>query len=94
MKFRIKIQKIEDGKKKTIVDEEGIGYLAIVKKDDNIAGEYGGCMSDADIADITLSSQHLMEIHKMVAAYKLANALGLMNDPEDDMADRIEGGLQ
>ena len=93
-KFRLKIQEIEDGKKKTIVDEEGIGYLALLKKEENICCEFGGCMSDADLADITISSKHLMEIHKMVTAYKVAECMGLLKDPEDDLADKIRRQLQ
>ena len=93
MKFRLKIQQIDGDKKKTIVDEEGIGYLALLKQEGNVCGEFGGHMSDVDIADITLSSKHLMEIHKMVTAYNVAKAMGVY-DPESELADKIGGELQ
>jgi hypothetical protein len=35
-----------------------------------------------------------MEIHKMVTAYKVAEGMGLLKDPEDDLADKIRRQLQ
>ena len=92
--LRIKIQKIEDGKKETLADYECKSILAFVAKEDNVVGQIIANLSDADIADIMMSSPHMMEIHKMITAYEIAKHLGMTKDPEDELADRIGGPLQ
>ena len=94
MKYRIKVQELKGDKKKTVIDETCEGFMALIDKGKNVGGEVGANISDARIGDLMMSSPHLMEIHKMITAYKIAKNLGVYNDPEDELADRIGGPLQ
>ena len=93
MKYRIKIQEIKGDKKETVLEETCEGFVGMLKKGDHVGCEFGGNISDAEIADLMISSPHMMEVHKLITAYNVAKAMRKMVDPEDEMADRI-GGLQ
>ena len=92
--YRIKIQQIDGDKKKTVFEEMCEGFVGLIDKGNNVGCEFGANMSDTKIGDIMMSSPHMMEIHKMITAYKIAKNLGVYDDPEDELADRIGGQLQ
>lgn len=88
--FRVKIQEIIDGKKKTVFDRETEGFNAVVQTGKDECAEVGGGLSMRDMVNMILSSRRLKEACEAAMAVQF-----MMNnsDVEDELIDRI-GGLQ